>query len=294
MTEPRFREVLRVFWLTLWLNLLVAGGKLTVGYLTGTLSLIADGFHSVLDASANVAGIVSMKFAMQPPDRDHPYGHRKFEAFGSMIISFFLFFASFNVLQSAIARLLDPAAHMPTVSWVSYGVIVVSLFISLFVSRYEAKKGRELENDLLIADSKHTMSDVYNSISVLVALVAIQLNFPWVDMAVALVIVAFIFKAGFGIIMTHLGALVDEVVLDPKDVEKLVMEVPGVVGCHKIRSRGMKNNVFIDLHIQVDPDITVREGHGIAYAVEDKLKAIPSVHVADVLVHIEDARRQPG
>lgn len=294
MTEPRFRKVLRVFWLTLWLNLLVAGGKLFIGYTTGTLSLIADGFHSVLDASANVAGIVSIKFAMQPPDRDHPYGHRKFEAFGSMIISFFLFFASFNVLQSAIVRLLDPAAHTPSVSWISYAVIVASLVISLFVSRYEERKGRELDNDLLIADSKHTLSDVYNSISVLVALVAIQLNFPWVDMAVALVIVALIFKAGFGIIMTHLGALMDEVVLDPRDVEQLVLEVPGVVSCHKIRSRGMKNNVFIDLHIQVDPDITVREGHQIAYAVEDKLRAISTVHVADVLVHIEDARRRSG
>ncbi len=283
------QEVVRVFWITLFLNLLVAFSKLVLGYLTATLSLIADGFHSLLDASANVVGIFSIKVAAIPPDSDHPYGHGKFEAFGAIIISFFMFLASFSIFEDSFHRFTDPEPRFPEVSWISYAVIIGSLLTSFWVSRYEKRKGQELKNDLLVADSQHTLSDVYNSISVLVALAAIQLGWLWVDMVVALIIVITIFKAGYEIITTHMGSLVDEVVLDPADVRKKVLEVDGVLGCQKIRSRGAQNHVFIDLNIQVNPKMTVEEAHKIAHAVEDKLLTTQDYGVVDVLVHVEDA-----
>ncbi len=283
------QEVLRVFWVTLFLNLFVAINKLVLGYMTATLSLIADGFHSVLDASANIVGIFSIKFAAIPPDSDHPYGHGKFEAFGAIIISFFMFLASFNIFEDSFHRFTDPEPHLPTVNVISYGVILLSLVISLWVSRYEKRKGKELKNELLIADSQHTLSDVYNSISVIVALVAIQLGWIWMDVVVAIVIVVTIFKAGYDIISAHMGSLVDEAVLDPEGVKANVLAIEGVINCHRIRSRGLKNSVFIDLHIQVDPQMTVEKAHKVAHVVEDKLMALEDYGVIDVLVHVEDA-----
>ncbi len=283
------KAVLRVFWITLVLNLIVSIAKLVLGYMTATLSLIADGFHSLLDASANVVGIFSIKVSAIPPDSDHPYGHGKFEAFGAIIISFLMFLASFNIFEDSFHRFTDPNPSFPDVGIISYVVIIISLGVSFWVSRYEKRKGKELKNELLVADSQHTMSDVYNSISVLVALVAIQLGWLWVDVVVALVIVVTIFKAGYEIISTHMGALVDEAVLDPVEVKALVVAVDGVVSCHAIRSRGSQNNVFIDLHIQVDPKMTVETAHKIAHDVEDKLKAVEEYGVIDVLVHVEDA-----
>ena len=138
------------------------------------------------------------------------------------------------------------------------------------------------------------MTDVYNSISVLVAFVAIQMGWLWADMAVAIVIVGLILWAGYQIIESNSASLVDRVAIEPSVIEAVVLSVDGVCSCHKIRSRGMSSHVFIDLHIQVDPELTVAQAHKIAYAVEDKLKQIEAYTVADVLVHVEEAIVQPA
>lgn len=283
------RAVQWVLWVTLALNLAVTVAKLTLGFMTGTLSLIADGFHSLLDGSSNIVALIALRVSASPPDRDHPYGHRKFEAFGAMIISFFLFLASFNVLQETAQRFLNPQAHTPSISWLNYAVVVFSLLVSLWVTRYESRRGRELNSPLLLADAQHTLADVYNLASVLIALVAIQLGWVWVDAVAAAFIVVMIFRAGYGIIKAHLGALVDEATLDPARIEAVVLQTPGVRGCHKIRSRGMDHHMFVDLHIQVDPALTVAQAHRIADAVEQALCAMPQAGIHDVLVHVEEA-----
>lgn len=143
-TQHNAHQVKRVLWVTLGLNFLVAGAKLILGFMTGTLSLIADGFHSLLDGSSNVVALIAIRLSASPPDPEHPYGHRKFEAFGAMIISFFLFLASFNVLQETVNRFIHPQISAPNVSWLNYAVVVGSLLVSLWVTRYESRRGREL------------------------------------------------------------------------------------------------------------------------------------------------------
>src|SRR4029453_1498797 len=213
--SEELRKARHVFVLTLGLNLVVALCKLVMGFLSGTLAMMADGFHSLLHASSNVIGILGLSIAIKPPDAGHPYGHRKFEAVASIIISFFMFLASFEVLSEALRRILSKAPHLPEVGPASYLIMIATLAINLFVSRYEAKKGRELRSPLLLADSKHTLSDIYVSLAVIATLVAVQLKFPLFDLLASLAIVIVIFRAGFGIIMAHLGTLVDAAILDP-------------------------------------------------------------------------------
>lgn len=285
--SEQLRQARHVFVLTLGLNLLVAVAKLALGFSTNTLAMIADGFHSLLDASSNVIGIVGLSISLKPPDSGHPYGHRKFEALASICISFFMFLAGFEVLSEAMRRLLSGTPHVPLVGPLSYFVMFATMGINLLVSRYESRKGKEYKSDLLVADSKHTLSDVFVSLTVIGTLLAIQLKFTLLDLLASLAIVVVIFRAGFGIIMTHLGTLVDAAILDPSYVEKLVMEVPGVTGCHKIRSRGMRDQIFIDLHVQVPRHLSIEEAHTLSFKVEEKLKQAAG-GVVDVLVHIED------
>jgi cation diffusion facilitator family transporter len=278
----------RVFWITLGLNLLVSCAKLGWGYHSNTLSLTADGFHSLLDAVANIVGIVGLSFSGKPADHNHPYGHRKFEAVASMVISFFIFLTCFEIVSEAFARAFSSQHSHPHITSISYVVIVSTLLINLWVTWYERRKAKLLGNDLLLADAQHTLSDCLVSGSVIVSLILVQMGFLWADTVLALVVGLIILKVGFDLILTHFSALTDEAVLDPSEVQKLVLSVPGVLDCHKIRSRGMQNHVFIDLHIQVNSELTIKQAHAISYQVEEKLENSFNGRVSDVLVHVEE------
>jgi cation diffusion facilitator family transporter len=282
------KAVQQVFILTLGFNLLVAGSKLVWGYQTNTLSIIADGFHSLLDAVANVVGIVGVNYSSKPADHDHPYGHRKFEAIASMVISFFIFLTCFEIASEGFSRFFSTQHSHPQVSTTSYIIVGLTLLINLFVSWYENRKGRELRNELLKADAKHTLSDCLVSFSVIGSMVLVQLGFLWADTILALIVSLIILKVGFDLILTHLSALTDEAILNPEEIRKIVLSVPGVLDCHKIRSRGMSDHVFIDLHIQVDPTLTIKAAHAISYAVEEILESSFEGRVSEVLVHVEE------
>jgi cation diffusion facilitator family transporter len=286
-SKLRAKQVRDVFLATLVLNLSVAAAKLICGFWTNSLSMIADGFHSTLDSSSNLLGIAAVTIAAKPPDADHTYGHRKFEAFGAIAISFLMFIASYEVLSEAIRRLTNSSTDRPETTVVSYVVMGVTILVNLFVTRYESKKAKELNNSLLSADAKHTASDIFVSMTVIITLIANQVHLPLLDLIGSVIIVFIILYAGYTIITAHLGYLMDEAVLDPKEVTATVLAVPGVKGCHKIRSRGNKENIFMDLHVQVDKDLSVEQAHEISFAVENTLKqAYPGT--VDVLVHIED------
>jgi len=269
------------------INVILSALKLALGFFTNTLSLIAEGFHSLLDSSANAVAIFGLNVSMKPPDEGHPYGHRKFEAMSAIAISFFMFLASFEVLQQVIERLSSADKAEPITSPLSFAVVILNLVVSYAVSTWEAKRGKELSSRLLLADSRHTFSDLWATLAVLVSLISIAMRFHFVDIIASLVIVGIIFVAGFEVIMSHLGPLVDSAMVKVDDVEKEVLAVPGVVSCHKIRSRGMEDNIFIDLHVQVPRSLTIEQAHGISFEVEDRLKNWDT-RVHEVLVHLED------
>lgn len=279
----------RVFVRTLVLNLCVAVSKLLWGFASHTLSMVADGFHSLLDASSNIVGIIGLSISTKPPDAGHPYGHRKFEALAAIFISFLMFVSSFEIGRECLHRLLATNMEKPEVSIGSYAIMLITMMVNIGVSQYERRQAKALHSELLLADSMHTLSDVYATAGVLVSLAAIQLQLTFVDVVAALVIVAIILRAGFGIILVHLNSLVDAVGVDALAIEKLAMTVPGVLGSHKIRSRGMSDCVFVDMHLVVDESMSVAEAHEISKKVEDLLLNSEG-GVIDVVIHIEQAQ----
>lgn len=282
--RQRDREVGRVLWSVLGLNLLVAVLKLVFGSIAGSVSMVADGFHSTLDASSNVIGLLGMKVAGKGPDEDHPYGHRKFEALAALGISLFLFLTCYEIVTAVVGRVRG--THTVEPEAITFAVIIVTLIINIFVSRFELREGNRLRSMVLIADSKHTRSDVFASLGVLASLVAAALSFPLLDLVVAVFIAGLIAYSGYTIVSGAFPVLADAQVVDPEEVARIATGVEGVTHAHRVRSRGLPDDVHLDLHLHVRPDLTIRHAHDLAHEASDRIRReIPEV--TDVVVHVE-------
>ncbi len=280
------KRVRRILVGVLVANLAVAAAKIVLGRLTGAISVEADGYHSLVDASSSIVGLVGIATAARPPDANHPYGHHRFELFAALVIGMFLMLACYEILAAVYQRVIT--GSVPEVTWVSFAVMVGTLLVNLAVSTLERCQGKVLKSEVLMADALHTSSDVLVSISVIVSLAAVWLGAPLVDTIVAVGIAGVIAYAGFTVIKRSGLALSDVAVLATGEVEDLVMKVDGVVGCHAIRSRGWGSNIYVDLHVQVDPTLSVLRAHEIGHRVKEEI--IRRFGAADVVVHVEPAK----
>jgi len=287
----RSAAVRRVLWITLGLNLAVAFAKLLVGVSTHTLSMIADGYHSLLDGAGNILGLTALVVAHRPPDEEHHYGHRKFEVMASIGISLMLFVAAAEILIAAWGRLTggSPAGEFSPISVV---VMVVTMGVNIGVSRYEARRGRQLHSPFLVADSRHTASDVYASASVLLALAGLKLGVRWIDPLAAVLIGGAIVRAGYTILSWSLGVLADRALLPASAIESIALDFPEVRACRQIRTRGFADSVFVDLTVRFEPTLSLREAHAVCDRIEERLRhEYPEID--DIVVHMEPAEETP-
>ncbi|MGB2925398.1 MAG: cation diffusion facilitator family transporter [Limnothrix sp.] len=291
LPQDNRKEVRRVLWLTLWLNLIVMTLKGVLGLLTGSLSLQADALHSFTDGANNVLGLFANRFSSPEPDRDHPYGHQKFEAVGALGIAMFLGIACFEILQGAIGKLLtgqsEMSINLSEVSW-----LIIVLGINIFVAFYERNIGRKVNSPILIADAKHTMSDIWVTLLVMAGLLGVWQakvwgipQLQWLDIILAFPVAALVFHSAWEVLTDNLPWLVDEAAIAPEAIHKQVMTIPGVINCHDIASRGLLGRqVFIEMHL-----ITNAEKVAVAHAITEKVEAhLQSVFApARVIVHVE-------
>jgi len=283
-SEQRYGHVRRILLLVLMLNWLVAAAKIIFGLMTKCSSMTADGFHSFSDGASNIIGLVGIFLACQPKDKNHPYGHKKYETLFSLGIAASLFIVCFELIKEAVKRLHNPV--MPDIGFLSFAVMLVTLGINIIVMNFERRKGRALKSDILISDSLHTRADILTSISVIFALLAIKLGFPLLDPVVTFLIALFIAYAAIDIIRGSSRVLCDTIVMDETKIVDIVLTVKGAKACHKIRTRGRPDDIHVDLHVQVNPDMHMDQAHKISYAIEKALKKeIPEI--TDVVVHME-------
>ncbi|MBI5026479.1 MAG: cation transporter [Nitrospirae bacterium] len=300
----RLQKVRRVLFYTFFLNMAVAAAKVIYGYMTNSISMLSDGFHSFFDGTSNIIGIIGIWIASHPPDEKHPYGHKKYETIATIAVAFLIFIACFQVLRKAYFSFKMPAAI--EVTSISFAVMAITLLVNLAVMTYETKKGRELTSDFLIADALHTRSDIFVSVAVIISLITAKFGYPLIDFIISLItakfgyplidsiaaiIIAFLIaKMGFNILKSASDVLADTVCIRTKEIEDVVMTIEGVKGCHRVRTRGREDEVRLDLHVLIDPKMQTDKAHDLAHAVEETIKnRFP--HVVDVLVHIEPYTR---
>ena len=282
--SDRYTDVTRVLYRVLLLNLGVALAKIALGYATGAVSIVSDGFHSLTDSASNVVALVGVSVARQPPDARHPYGHRKYETMASLGILVFLVVVLVEVLTAAADRFVHGGT--PRVFPEGIALMAVTLVINLFVVSYELREGRRLGSEVLKADAKHTRSDVLTSGAVLGALLGVWWGYPLLDPMAALLVAGFIGHACWSIAQEASRILADEIVIPETQVRSVVQSIPEVLGCEKIRTRGSVDHAFLDLHLWLDGGMTLAVAHHTSHVVKDRLMArFPQL--ADVVIHIE-------
>jgi cation diffusion facilitator family transporter len=266
-------------------NLAVVAIKATIGAVAGSLAVLGDAVHSSVDAIYNILGLVVVRVAAREPDEEHPYGHGKFETLGALAIVVFLSVTCFELVRSAIGRLMT-GGRTVQVTDVGLALLLATLATNIFVAWYENRRGHELSSELLIADATHTRTDVFITIGVLIGVLFSRQGHTWVDPVVAIVVALLIVRVAYKILSRVVPVLVDERAIPAPTIRQSAQAVEGVKSAYGIRSRGGKAGVrYAEVTIAVDPAANVAAAHAIADAVEERLKK--ELELEEVTVHVE-------
>ncbi len=277
------KAVNRVLYGILVLNLLVLGIKFWIGFKAGSLSIIADGVHSGVDSLNNIIALAMIAIAAEPPDKDHPYGHSKFETLGALAVVAFLAIASFELIEKSVVRFLHPAA-LPHIDWLTIEMLALTLVINIGVWLYERRAARKYNSQLLMADAEHTFSDILITISILASTYFILQGYYILDPILGVVIAGVIARSGFMILRKTIPILVDEAWLFPADIEAVLADLPQVRGFSDLRSRQVHDERFLEMSVQFATD-SLREAHELSHKIEERI--IARYGVAQVTIHVE-------
>jgi cation diffusion facilitator family transporter len=283
--------VRRVLWITLGLNVVVCAAKIIVGKLSGSMAMVADGYHSLTDGGNNIAGLVITGYAYAPPDEGHPYGHRKFETAATLGLALALLSVAYHLIVEALSR--TSGAELPDIGPLAWAVMLVTLVVNMFVASYEARQGRKLQSSYLIADSAHTRSDIYVTLGVIASFAGARAGVVWMDGLMSIGIAVFIAYLGVQILVGSFHTLTDRAVIPAEALAPIVRAVPGVIDCREIRTRGGPGSVHVDLIVHVDGAMPLRDAHDIADWIEAALM-MQRPDIVDVVVHLEPAGKRDG
>lgn len=268
------------------INIFLAVGKMIVGYLGNSYGLIADGIHSFSDLLTDILVLFASHYGSQEADHNHPYGHRRIETAATVGLALVLLLIALSICWNALQHLL--LEEFQQVSQLTVWVAAISIGIKEWLYHYTQRVGKMIESDLVIANAWHHRSDAATSVVVLVGLIGNLLGFAYLDALMALVIGIWLIKLSWDLGWGSLSELVDTGV-DQYTLEKIQRTIQGVTGVrtlHQLRNRSMGGKLFIDVHILVDPDISVSEGHYIADRVYRRVRQ-EHPKVMDITIHVD-------
>ncbi|MDR3077587.1 MAG: cation diffusion facilitator family transporter [Planctomycetota bacterium] len=299
------REVSRVTWTGLAVNAVLAVLKAAAGLASGSHALLADAVHTLSDLATDAAILVGVRYWCAPADADHPHGHRKIEALVTFGIGLILAAAGLGMGWRAAAGLAPggrpppPPAGMNAIACFALATALLSIAGKEWLYRWTAARGLTLGSSAVMANAWHHRSDAFSSIPPALAIAGSGLaghfgrNLWFLDELGALVVCVLLLQAAWGVVYPTLAALIDAGA-DRRlslAIREAILATPKVAGTHHIRTRSLGNRaVAVDLHIAVDPRLTVREGHDIAADVKYRVLGLAptaGAQAVDVLVHVE-------
>ncbi len=285
--EMRERETKRAAAVGAGFNLVLAIGKTAIGILAQSQSLVADGLHSLSDLFSDALVYVAAHHARQEPDSEHPYGHGRFETVATMGLGGILILVALGIIWDAFARMFAPETLL-TPSKLALFAAAFSVFANEWLYRYTYEVGRRIRSDLLLANAWHHRSDAVSSVVVMVGVGGTLAGLPYLDavaaVAVGVMIVKIGWELGWGAIQELVDASLDEERV--KAIEQTILSVGGVRDLHMLRTRRLGGHASADVHVQVEPRLSVSEGHMVSLVVEQRLKEEIDV-LEDVTVHVD-------
>jgi cation diffusion facilitator family transporter len=258
--------------------------KLTVGFMTNSEALKADGLNNTTDVIASVVVLIGLKFSQKPADKDHPYGHWKAETVASMVSSFIMMAVGFQVLYAAITTIMNGKSTSPDPIAAVTGIFCAAVMYGVY--RYNRKLAASIKSQAVMAAAKDNLSDAWVSIGTAIGIIGAQFQLPWLDPVTAIVVGLLICNTAWDIFRTASHSLTDG--FDVKEMysfKNTIEEIPGVKGIKDIKARQYGNSAVVDVVILVNPTLNIRDAHDVATKVENAL--IQKHGVFDVHVHVE-------
>ena len=269
-------------------NAILAATKIIIGFISGSLAVIGDGIDSATDVLISFVMIFTARIMRRPPDRKYVFGYEKAESIATKILSFIIFYAGIQMLMASVQSFFaHTTKEMPSI--IAIYVTVFSIFGKLALAWYQFRMGKKVASSMLIANAVNMRNDVLISVSVLIGLVfTFVLKMPILDSIAGLIVSLFILKTAVGIFMDSNVELMDGV-KDEGVYQKIfeaVDKTEGAVNPHRVRSRQVGNRYMIALDVEANPNITLKEAHDIADAVENNIRQMVE-NVYDITVHVE-------
>ncbi|MDE2389646.1 MAG: cation transporter [Betaproteobacteria bacterium] len=292
--RQRYREVRKVTVIGSVVDFVLGVAKIVTGWFANSQALIADGIHSLSDLLTGFIVLYTAKHSHKSADEIHPYGYGRIETLATVSLGVVLIIVAIGIGYEAIKRLNDPAVALDFTA-VALLIALLSVISKEWVYRYTMSAARRLRSDMLAASAWHSRSDAFSSIVVLIGIGGVMLGHPYWDAIAAVVVAAMIAKIGFDLVRSSTLELID-VALDPSKIGVIrqhIHAVAGVRSIHTLRTRKSAGSAFVDVHIQVDPRLSVSEGHQIGDSVRRRL--LQQVEeVTDVTVHIDPENDESG
>jgi cation diffusion facilitator family transporter len=279
--SQRDKNVQRVILIEGSVNFVVLVAKLLVGLSTGSLAIVGDAIHSLTDVINNVVAWIVVRVSSSPPDREHPYGHRKFETLAVFFLASLLVVLSFELAMHAMNK---DDTEIENSAW-GLGTMFVVLIINITLATWQRNWARKLKSDILLADATHTFADVLTTIVVIVGWQLSAMGYLWLDRICALGVSFLVLYLAFDLFKRALPTLVDQFALDPELLSNSIKEIQGVRKVNRVRSRWIGREKSVDLVISVDPELSTIDSHNIATNVESHIEKKYAVY--DISIHVE-------
>ncbi|MFC1474857.1 cation diffusion facilitator family transporter [bacterium] len=286
--STEIKEIRRVTWIGLVVNVVLSAFKMAAGYYGRSRAVMADGVHSLSDTATDAALLIGVKYWTAPPDSDHPHGHRRIETIITMFIGVLLAIVGLGIGWDAIVTVHEKHSRPPGA--IALVAALVSIVVKEIIYRWTVAVGRRVKSSALEANAWHHRSDGLSSIPAAVAVGGAYI-FPqlyFLDHVGAIIVTLFILRAAWKIALPAADELADAGAT-PEEMEQITRicrETEGVESCHKIRTRRLGPGLQVDLHIQVDPGLSVQEGHDISENVKKHLMD-NGPDIIDVVAHLE-------
>ena len=281
INPQRDKDIQRIIVIEGLANLMVLSAKAVVGVSTGSLAILGDAIHSLTDVINNVVAWLVIKVSSSPPDREHPYGHRKFETLAVFFLATLLAVLSFELAWHAITK---DDTEIASSAW-ELGIMLAVLGVNISLATWQRMWARRLQSDILLADASHTFADVLTTIVVIAGWQLSSLGYLWLDRVCALAVAALVLYLSYSLFKRAAPILVDQFAINPELLSQTIKNVAGVCEIKRVRSRWIGSDKAIDLIISVDPKLTTDDSHKIASSIERLIEE--EFDVSDISIHVE-------
>ena len=277
--RQRTESAVRITWIGFFVNFVLSCGKIAAGFFGRSSAMIADGIHSFSDFVTDLVVIVFVKIAGKGRDEGHQYGHGKFETLATLIISLLLLFVAIGLFYDGITKVSDSikGAILDKPSYLALIAALVSILTKEWLYRITAREGKKNNNQAVIANAWHHRSDAFSSIGTFIGIAgAMFLGDKWrvLDPIACIIVSLLILKVGIDLMKPAFSELLESSlpVETEEEIGRIIMAVDGVKRYHNLKTRKSGNYFIIDVHIKVDPTITIVAAHDIATNVEYSIK----------------------